>query len=75
MTTYTYHDDMPEAMRDDLITSLRRAGYQASRETDTLRTDATLTAVALVCGSTAAIAIDQATYPMTNYIGSHNYGT
>ena len=50
MKTYTFHSSVPEAMRDSITLTLRKDGFQASRETDTLRTDATQAQIALSSG-------------------------
>lgn len=50
MHLYQFRDTAPEVQRDSLTLTLRKDGFKASRETDTLRTNATLAQIALSYG-------------------------
>lgn len=50
MQNYNFHSAAPEAMRDSLVLTLRKDGFSATRETDTLRTNATQAQIALSFG-------------------------
>lgn len=50
MNTYTFHKSATEAQRDGAVLSLRKDGFSASREAETLRTDANGGNVALATG-------------------------
>lgn len=50
MKTYDFDKNTPEIQRDAITLGLRRDGFIASRETDTLRTDAKPVEIALSCG-------------------------
>ena len=49
--TYTFNHQITEAGRDALVLTLRNDGFSASREAETLRTDASLGEIALSWGT------------------------
>ena len=55
MKTYTFNTEATEIQRDSLILSLRKAGYVAYRETNTFATDASITGIGLVYGTTTIV--------------------
>ena len=56
MKHYTFNSHTPDSMRDSVVISLRKDGYVAYRETNTLVTNATLLGIALSCGTSTVIA-------------------
>jgi len=55
MKTMKFAKQTTEIQRDAIVISLRKAGYFASRETDTLRTDASRLAIGMVWGCTLCV--------------------
>lgn len=55
MRTYQFAATAPEGQRDAVVLSLRKGGYKACRETDTLFTTATLTGIGLCYGTTSVV--------------------
>ena len=53
--TYTFSKHTTEAQRDSAVLSLRKAGFTASREVDTLRTNASTADIALTYGNALVI--------------------
>jgi tRNA G26 N,N-dimethylase Trm1 len=57
MQTFTFSKTTTEAQRDSVVLSLRKAGFSASRETHTFRTDASITAIGLTYGDTTVVVL------------------
>lgn len=52
---YTFSSHTTEHQRDCIVLSLRKAGHSASRESDTLRTNASRTELALAWGNALCV--------------------
>lgn len=59
MFSYLFANGLSETKRDHLVIALRNAGFSASRETETLKTNATGNGVNLVFGSSHWRAFDR----------------
>ena len=55
MNTYTYASTATEAQRDYAVLALRADGYSASRETDTIRTNASRSEYAMSTGTSSTL--------------------
>jgi hypothetical protein len=55
MREYLFTPYTSEAQRDSVTLTLRKAGFTASRETCTLRTNASLAAIGLAYGTTSVV--------------------
>ena len=55
MKTMQFRNELSETQRDALVLTLRKAGYSASRESDTITTNASITEIALVWGNSMAV--------------------
>ena len=55
MNTYTFADTTIDRQRTGVVIALRRAGCFAVRDGNTLRTDASRTAIGLCWGNTMAV--------------------
>jgi len=50
MQTFKFNKNLVEVQKDSVVLTLRKDGFVASRETETLRTNATQSQIALSCG-------------------------